>query len=89
MAATTTQEGAPPMTTTTRHMDIRYVHHAVRRNGIIGAPDLLDMAASVDTGEEEWVGPGEAVWLAIRHVSQQSGMSAQFVVDETILSLGW
>jgi hypothetical protein len=77
------------MTTTTRILHIDQVAAAVRADGIIGASDLQDMAASIDAGELEWVGPGEDVWHAMSWVAQRAEVSAQFVADETIHYLGW
>jgi hypothetical protein len=62
---------------------------AVRRDDL-GSQELLDIAASLDKGEREFVGPGDRdAWYIVAMVATALDCSAQFVVDETIHALGW
>lgn len=78
------------MTTTTDLQDtIAAVAAAVRRDDLT-TEDLNDIAASLDAGEREYVGPGQDdAWYVIALAATVTDQSAQFVTDETIAYLGW
>lgn len=78
------------MTTTINLYDtITAVAAAVRRDDLT-THDLNDIAASLDAGEREYVGPGQDdAWYVIALAATVTAQSAQFIADETIVYLGW